>query len=440
MTIKAILTFALLLGAASPALADNWIATTKLSGVQTAGPASAAIDANGNAVVIWGQRATCGGHFSCDLIQSRSRAPGKPWGALVTVSGQDPSVDANAPTLHMSETGTATAVWPDDNGLETADRPLGQPWTKPVLLIPGFRSTDTFSFVEDRNGDRAILYAGTIYLRPTGGAWHTVKGPIPDSVPYADTDDIAISVTGDLVVSWESYDRRCNERRKCTPINYRLHASRLAAGASGWQDSGVLAGPDSGVGTGYGNHRGWLAIDDSARAGLISVQNDTVFTVRTNAPAQPWSVAAPLATTNKIGLVNGFQSDAAGNATVLVTEAGGRISAIGGSLAGGPFTFQATLSANDSAPFTPYLAVSPSGSAAAIWGFGDPNYIAKAISATTRPSANAPWRPRVDLTGILTDGAPQAIAAAGVDHAVASWSDADNALTLERVNGAVHQP
>jgi len=42
------------------------------------------------------------------------------------MSAQDPSVYANAPTLRMNETGTATAVWPDDNGLETADNPLGR--------------------------------------------------------------------------------------------------------------------------------------------------------------------------------------------------------------------------------------------------------------------------------------------------------------------------
>lgn len=424
----------------APAMAEGWTAVTKLSGVQTAGPSSAAIDAAGNAVVVWAQRATCGGHFSCNLIQSRSRAPGKPWGGLVTVSGQDPSVTANAPTLHMSETGTATAVWPDDNGLETADKPLGQPWTKPVLLIPGFRSTDTFTFAEDRSGDRAVLYANTVYLRAVGGAWRTIIGPIPDAVPHADTDDIAISVTGDIVVSWEEFDRRCNQNNKCTPINYRLHASRLAPGATTWQDSGVLAGPDSGVGTGYGNHGGRLAIDDQARVGLISVKNDTAYTVRTNTPGQPWSSAAPLSTKISVAAVDGFQSDAAGNATVLVTEASGRISTIAGSLGGGAFAFQAALSGRDPAPLAPLLAVSPSGSASATWGFGNPNFIARSIAVTTRPSANGAWRARTDLTGVLQDATPESIAAAGTDRAVASWNDYDNGLTTSRVNAGVHQP
>jgi len=60
--------------------------------------------------------------------------------------------------------------------------------------VPGFRSTDTFNFFDDRSGDHAVLYGNTIYLRPAGEASRTIIGPIPASVPCADTDNIEVEV------------------------------------------------------------------------------------------------------------------------------------------------------------------------------------------------------------------------------------------------------
>ncbi len=439
MRMKVILTSALFLSAAFPAFAESWTAITKLSGIPSAGSTSVAIDAAGNAVAVWREDSTCG-QSSCSVLRSRTRADGKLWGAVTTVSVRDPLLQASYPTLNVSEAGNATAVWVDDSGLKTADKPFGKPWTKPTLLLPTMQTIYSYGFVENRKGDGVILIDSTILRRTAAGAWRTVVSPLPASVPNSFIDSVALGLTGELVASWESYDRHCNAKRRCFVINFRLHAARLASGASTWVDSGVLAGPDSGAGTSLGDHGGVLAIDDRGRVGLISVQNGTTYTVLTNTPGQPWSAAVPLAPTISVGMINGFQSDATGDATVLVTETGGRVSAIAGSLGGGAFALQASLSGSDRAPFNPLLAMSPSGSAAATWGFGDPNFSPSSIAVTTRPNANAPWRARTDLTGVLQAARPQSIAAAGVDRAVAGWDDYDNTETISRANAGVHQP
>jgi len=419
--------FAALGCAATPALAaDAWVATTRLSGLGYASSSSAAIDANGDAVVVWTQNSLCGGNTGCDFLTSRSRAPGKAWGALQTVSIVDPALHIALPALRMSEVGVATAFWTDDNGLKTADKALKSPWTKPFLLAPGIKD---YTVTENRKGDAALLIGNDVLARYAGSSWHSVGSPIPASVPRAQDDDVVISVTGDIVVSWESYDL-VHMGRRFVRTNFVLHAARLSSGTSNWRDSGVLAGPDR-----Y-SHRGLLAIDDHARAGLIS-SVDLNYTVRTQAPGQAWAAPVALPTTNYIA---GFASDAAGDATALATEgANNQVVALAGSLGGGAWTRQAVLSCNDRVTTYLALAVSPSGSAAVLWGYGDPNASPVTITAATRPSAFAPWRPQRDLS-LTQAGSPESVAAAGVDHAAASWQDYDSSFTNSRVTASVHQP
>jgi len=82
---KSVLIAMLMSCTAVPAFADAWVGPTQLSR-QGGRLSSAAVDANGNVVVVWEQTVHCtASSFGCQSILARSRAPGKSWGSVQTV-------------------------------------------------------------------------------------------------------------------------------------------------------------------------------------------------------------------------------------------------------------------------------------------------------------------------------------------------------------------
>ena len=78
--------------------------------------AAVAIDANGNSVSLWDERTTQ------DQLWSRSKPSAGNWGFVTAVS---PAFQTTSvfPVVRISTTGFATAVWSDQNGVWTAERP-----------------------------------------------------------------------------------------------------------------------------------------------------------------------------------------------------------------------------------------------------------------------------------------------------------------------------
>lgn len=127
---------------------------------------TAAIDGNGNSVAVWLEVTNTG----TDQIWSRSKPSGGNWGAVTVVSQVNAGTVPNLPAVRISTAGFATAVWSDDSGVSTADRPPASNWTAPQLLIPGVSSP---IFVMNSQGTAAIAWnAGSsvmAMLRPAGG-------------------------------------------------------------------------------------------------------------------------------------------------------------------------------------------------------------------------------------------------------------------------------
>src|SRR5208283_1279606 len=110
--------------------------------------AAAAIDGNGNSVALWDERTTQ------DQLWSRSRPSAGNWGAVTQVS---PALQTTSvfPSVHITSAGFATAVWSDQNGVRTADRPPASNWAASKLLIP---SASNPIFVMNSRGDAAIAW------------------------------------------------------------------------------------------------------------------------------------------------------------------------------------------------------------------------------------------------------------------------------------------
>src|SRR6202167_4911383 len=131
--------------------------------------AAVAIDENGNSVALWDEITTL------DQLWSRSKPNGGSWGSVTEVS---PALQTTSvlPAVRIAATGFATAVWSDDNGVWTADRPAASNWNPAQLLIPGASNP---IFVMNSQGAAAIAWtvgnppgAGSSVLavvRPAGG-------------------------------------------------------------------------------------------------------------------------------------------------------------------------------------------------------------------------------------------------------------------------------
>jgi hypothetical protein len=203
--------------------------------------AAAAIDGNGNSVALWDERTTQ------DQIWSRSKPSAGNWGSVTDAS---PALSTTSvfPVVRISTAGFATAVWSDQNGVWTADRPPASNWDPPQLVIPGASNP---IFVMNSLGSAAIVWtvggpsstssSVMAVLRRAGAAWTAQQ--IVASGAHVSADHAGIAENGAVVVTWESYNSVC-KKYGCAVSSFVLHASRQNAGTVSWVDSGPLLGPD----------------------------------------------------------------------------------------------------------------------------------------------------------------------------------------------------
>lgn len=128
--------------------AGAWTSPVALSTGGQGWEAAAAIDGNGNSVALWDERTTL------DQLWSRSKPGAGNWGSVTQVS---PALQTTSvfPAVRISTAGLATAVWSDQGGVWTADRPPASNWNPAQLLIPG---VSTPIFVMNSRGDAAIVW------------------------------------------------------------------------------------------------------------------------------------------------------------------------------------------------------------------------------------------------------------------------------------------
>ncbi len=223
--------------AAASAQTGAWTEPVPLSVGGQGWEAAAAIDANGRSVALWDERTTQ------DQLWSPAKPGGGAWSTVTKVSASALETTSVFPSVRISATGFATAVWTDSDGVWTADRPPAAKWNPAQLLISGASNP---IFVMNSNGDAAVAWtvggatadqsSVLAVLRPAGEAWTS-----PQTVAigvHITADHAGIGIDGPAIVTWESYTAVCSDGF-CQLSNYVLHAARQNAGAGAWLDSGA---------------------------------------------------------------------------------------------------------------------------------------------------------------------------------------------------------
>ncbi|HXP36906.1 MAG TPA: hypothetical protein VN817_03990, partial [Solirubrobacteraceae bacterium] len=169
-----------------------------------------AIDAAGDAVLIWRQ-GVGGNHVTLATAKPASGS----WQAPVAISSS--ALNAEAPDVGMSASGTAAAVWQSSSGatsvVESNVLPLGGSWTgEEAISLPATvtepphivadPATGAFTAIWSRSGTGLVAEVAS---RPAGGGW---QAPEQISTPAleAHAPVVAVDSAGDAVAAWYRFD------------------------------------------------------------------------------------------------------------------------------------------------------------------------------------------------------------------------------------------
>ena len=397
-----------------------WTPSVVLSSGGQGWEATAAIDGNGNSLALWDERTTQ------DQIWSRSKVSGGNWGSVTQFS---PALQTTSvfPVVRITTAGFATAVWSDQGGVWTADRPSASKWDPPRLLIPGASNP---IFVMNSRGDAAIAWtmgggprsttgAVMAVLRLAGGAWTTPQTVASGAHLFA--DHASIGAFGEVIVTWETYNAVCT-KYGCALSSYVLHASRQNTGTGAWVDSGALLGPDRTT------HSALVALDSAGGAILLALSSSGVYTSATQGNSGgAWSPFKTAVSPQGSTIISDLASDDAGQVTLVyesIVYPTSQALAIGGSISNNNWSSPVVLSGADASVGQVYFALAPSGAALTIWlsSSGTP-----VIRAATRATATGNWGTPVSISGPGTYISPEAAAVESSGNAIVIYSGYDAA-------------
>jgi hypothetical protein len=168
-----------------------------------------AIDEAGDAVVIW--RQGVGGNH---VIFATSMPAGGSWAPPVAISSS--ALNAEAPDVAMSASGTATAVWQSSSGatsvVESNILPLAGSWTGEMAISAPATVTEPPHVVADGAGGFAAIWSRSgvglvaeVASMPVAGSW---GAPEQISTPAleAHAPRLAVNAAGDAVAAWYRFD------------------------------------------------------------------------------------------------------------------------------------------------------------------------------------------------------------------------------------------
>ena len=168
-----------------------------------------AIDEAGDAVVIW--RQGVGGNH---VIFATSMLAGGPWAAPLAISSS--ALNAEAPDLAMSASGTAAAVWQSSSGatsvVESSILPLGGSWSAASAISAPATVTEPPQVVADATGGFAAIWSRSsvgliaeVAAMPSGSGWSPPEA-ISTFGLEAHAPQLAIGPAGDAVAAWYRFD------------------------------------------------------------------------------------------------------------------------------------------------------------------------------------------------------------------------------------------
>jgi hypothetical protein len=394
-----------------------WTSPVALSTGGQGWEAAAAMDRNGNSVALWDERTTQ------DQLWSRSKPNAGNWGTVTQVS---PALQTTSvfPAVRISTAGFATAVWSDQNGVWTADRPPASKWDPPQLLISGVSSP---IFVMDSLGDAAIAWSVggpssssssvMAVLRPAGGVWSAQQ--IVASGVHVAVDHAGIAENGAVIVTWETYNAVC-KKYGCSVSSFVLHASRQNAGGGAWVDSGSLLGPDG------ASHAARVALDSSGGAIMVALSSSGAFSSTTQGNSGgAWSPFKTVVNPQGITIVSDLLGDDAGQVTLVYEFIGfstSQVFAVNGSMINNTWSSPVVLSGSDTSVGQVYFAVAPSGAALAVWLSSSAT---PQVHAVTRATGTGAWSSPITVSGPGSEISPEAVAVNSSDDAIVIYSGYD---------------
>ena len=400
--------------AVASAQAGTWAPPVVLSTGGQGWEAAAAIDGSGNSVALWDERTTL------DQLWSRSKPSGGSWGSVTEVSPALQTVSV-LPAVRIAATGFATAVWSDDNGVWTADRPTASKWNTAQLLIPGASNP---IFVMNSQGAAAIVWtvggprgpgsSVMAVVRPAGGVW-TSQQTVASGV-FVAADHAGIGDNGTVIVTWETFNAVC-KKYGCSLNSFVLHASRQNAGTGAWVDSGALLGPDGET------HDARAALDLAGGAVLVAVNSSGAYTSATQGVSGgAWSALKTIAAPQGISLTTDLASDDAGQVTLVYEFIGfstSQVFAVSGAISSNVWSAPVVLSDSDTSLGSVYFAVAPGGPALAVWVTGTAT---PQIHAVVRATGTGTWGSPVTVSGPGSELAPEAAAVSTAGSAIVIYS------------------
>ena len=206
----------------------NWViqASTKLFGGswqvtpntlsqlgQDAGPPQIAVDANGNATAVWAWY-----DGSNDIIQASTKPFGGSWQATPNDLSQT-GENASIPEIAVDANGNATAVWRRYDGsnwiIQASTKPFGGSWqATPNDLSQAGQTANFPEIAVDANGNVMAVWArsnGSEYIiqsstKPFGGSWQAIPDDVSQTGQNAFDPQIAIDTNGNVTAVWVRYN------------------------------------------------------------------------------------------------------------------------------------------------------------------------------------------------------------------------------------------
>ena len=280
-----------------------------------------AMDTSGNALAVWEQ--SDGSRFN--IWANRFTAANNSWGTAVLIENNDAG-NASAPQIAVDANGDALVVWAQSDGTRfniysnrfTAS---SSSWAAPVV-IEADNVADAYSpqIAIDANGNAMAVWqqfeAGTFniwanrYTSATG-KWGTAALIETSNAGNASNQKIAVDTAGNALAVWTQFDGTTNH----------IYANRFTAASSSWGVAAVIR-------TGTGDtDRPQIAFDASGNALAVWDQHDgtrrNIHANRYIAATGSWGV--PTVIESNAGGASRAQIsvDASGNALAVWTQLDG---------------------------------------------------------------------------------------------------------------------
>jgi hypothetical protein len=202
-----------------------------------------AIQAGGDAVVIWEQKSVAG-TFENDVRANVYSAGADAWDMAVTLDTA--ADDAQQPQVGIDAAGNATATWRQDvgvgeNSILANRRPVGGPWGTAVLLENSAEDAAFPRLAVGVDGDSIVAWpqadglgSGDLYVNAyssAAGAWGTAS-VIDNSTGVVPLVRLATDAAGNAMAIWPQVDLG-------TAIA-DIHASRYLADTAAWSTPEML--------------------------------------------------------------------------------------------------------------------------------------------------------------------------------------------------------